>query len=201
MIELVLTTVGDRSMIELILTTIGQLTSKNSTALLVFTVALLALISLRNGHIAERARQNVRESLYDLWGNPTLCDRQKRKRQKSLLDQNKRFISRYWNSSKAFLSLAAALFSVLIATVVGSADNTHSKRQIAAGVFGLLYFACLVIGLAHLVEEFRAGRKTLEMNDEAMILLSESRGVIPRPPPHGKCPDQIVGHSQGQQLS
>lgn len=86
---------------------VKSLSRENATTpLVIVTGTLLALISLRAGHLAERIRQNVKEALKN-----NVVD----SRFASLKKQNRIFTRRYKWTCGAFILFALALVSISIA--------------------------------------------------------------------------------------
>lgn len=138
-------------------------------ALIIGIGTLLAMVSLRNGHLSDRSRACVDELNYKLrpfLEPPLAADGSKPsvptwavQRRVTLEEQVRLFNGRYQQTSKAFVRLTAAIVAFAAAAFA---------VMVAPPVWGVLIIvvgmACLAWGMWTMVPEFLKGTKTLTMN-------------------------------------
>ncbi len=124
---------------------------------------LLAMISLRNSDIATRARNNVAEALYK---EPNRGVAYAERRLVSLRQQNRKLIRRYRLLSYSFVLMMLSMV-LFVASAATGGDELSVFLAVNAGAF---LFAGLVITTC----EFIIGPSTLEMNNEALLIVDES---------------------------
>jgi hypothetical protein len=170
------------------LSAFGFALTGNMTAILLASGALLAMISLRNGHLSERARDNVTECRYELYRfereiqnelEKDLEDRlefeevaeQLRVRRASLEQQIDKFVHRYKSTSSAFIFLAIALACFAVTGTLSRRDVLDGQFQPAVqpelgGALGLVGSLFSLFSLYIMCREFLIGPETLRDNSK-----------------------------------
>lgn len=147
--------------------------------LIVAAVTMLAMISLRNGHLAERARGNVDEALYKL---PTseLSSALRARRFEQLKAQGAMFEKRYRRGSTAFLIMSLALVALVAAATANAAGRSLAIVD-CAPLLGSVGAALFAWSLTLVLIEVHDGTRTLELNG-AILAESESAPIATTPP-------------------
>jgi hypothetical protein len=127
--------------------------------LLIASAALLALVSLRNGDIATRSRNNVDELLYK--ATKEKLGKNLGKRRANLRYQLNKFYGRYILTSFCFASLALALAFVAAAGFFAKQENKHTVAIVLIGIGGAFF----VVGLLLIIIELGMGYLTLKKNN------------------------------------
>ena len=143
---------------------LAALLHETMTPILLGTGGLLALISLRNGHLSDRSRGTAEEILYRLH---TLAIASKPARLADLKEQNALFTKRYERSGHAFVFTIIAFGLFMFACTVGY-KPAHIARSQIAGFCGLVAIALFATGLWYLINEFRFGILTLRINNKIL---------------------------------
>jgi len=149
-----------------------------TTSILIANGALLAMISVRNAHLSDRARANVREALVDLdslsrrneESSSAFSARRRqllKERLNSLKRQNERFIQRYKMTSVAFVAFSTAII-LFAMTNLFSAQHAPVSAHRYAGLCGLMALIASAFGIALMMFEFITGPTTLRMNNEML---------------------------------
>jgi hypothetical protein len=157
-----------------IINSLGSAISEATFTLILATGTLLAMISLRNGHVAERARNNVAESISlamakndDVGVSDFLSI--KRQRLESIKSQNVLFIDRYKNTSRAFMWTAIGFTLCPITYCLFKlSQKAAGPLQTICGIMGCVEIILIGVGLWKMRREFSAGPITLEENNKIL---------------------------------
>ena len=144
-----------------------QVLHASVSAILLANGGLLALTSLRNGHLSDRARGNVDEALYKLPNTTILTQPHKVARINVLINQNKAFMFRYRITSLAFVfAILSFLFFGPPATIGYNAR--HPAVVYICGISGIAAISFFGIALLLLIVEFLQGNRTLKNNNKVL---------------------------------
>jgi pheromone shutdown protein TraB len=153
-----------------VLSTIAKLVHDTAFSILIANAAVLALTSIRNAHVSDRARANVDEAFHKLHKS-ALSVEQSNKRVAELREQNVHFLDRYRITSNAFIFLTLALILFVGEAALSAEKNGPILGDIGMAAAGLLAAAaivCLILGLVGLLREFWRGSTTLISNNSAL---------------------------------